>query len=93
MRSNGRISILCDFDGTVAERDVGHHLFETFVEDRTRWLETLEQWKMGLISSKECLECEISWIDAGMRDIERFVGGEELDPYFKDFVDFCVKRK
>jgi len=93
LKSNGRISILCDFDGTVAERDVGHCLFEKFVEDHAKWLETLERWKMGLISSKECLEREISWLDAGMRDIEGFVGEEPLDPYFRDFVDFCVKRK
>ena len=93
MESNGRISILCDFDGTIAERDIGHCLFETFVSDRPKWLETLEQWKMGLIGSRECLEYEISWIEAGMADIERFVGEESLDPYFRDFVDFCVKRK
>ena len=93
MENNGRISVLCDFDGTIAERDVGHCLFEAFVEDRAAWLETLEQWKMGLIGSKECLEREISWIDAGMSDIERFVAGERLDPFFKDFVDFCVRRK
>lgn len=93
MKSNGRISILCDFDGTIAERDVGHCLFENFVPERERWLETLEKWKMGLISSRECLETEISWLDAGMGEIERFVGNESLDPYFRDFVDFCVKRK
>jgi 2-hydroxy-3-keto-5-methylthiopentenyl-1-phosphate phosphatase len=93
VENNGRISVLCDFDGTVAERDVGHCLFETFVKDRSRWLDTLEQWEIGLISSRECLENEISWLDAGMDDIERFVGGERLDPYFKDFVDFCVRKK
>ena len=93
MERNGRLSILCDFDGTIAERDVGHSLFEQFVEDRTGWLDTLEQWKMGVMSSRECLENEISMMRAGMREIDRFVGGENLDPYFKDFVYFCVKRK
>lgn len=93
MNSNSKITILCDFDGTVAERDIGHHFFETFVKDTNRWLDTLERWKMGLISSKECLEHEISWVDADRLDIDAFITKERLDPYFRDFVDFCVKRK
>ncbi len=93
MNSNSKITILCDFDGTVAERDIGHHFFETFVKDTNRWLDTLERWKMGLISSKECLEHEISWIEADRLDIDAFITKEKLDPYFRDFIDFCVKRK
>ncbi len=93
MNSNSKITILCDFDGTVAERDIGHHFFETFVKDTDRWLDTLERWKMGLISSKECLEHEISWMDADRLDIDAFITKEKLDPYFRDFIDFCVKRK
>lgn len=93
MGSNHHIAVLCDFDGTIAERDVGHSFFETFIADKERWLESLEQWKMGLISSKECLESEVSWVEADKRDIDAFVHGERLDPYFMDFVDFCVKRK
>jgi 2-hydroxy-3-keto-5-methylthiopentenyl-1-phosphate phosphatase len=90
---NRNIAVLCDFDGTVAERDIGHKFFEAFISDRRLWLETLEQWKMGLISSRECLESEVSWVEAGKQDIDRFVEAERLDPYFRDFVDFCVKRK
>ena len=93
MKSNSKITILCDFDGTVAERDIGHHFFETFVKDTDRWLDMLERWKMGLVSSKECLEHEISWMDADRLDIDAFITKEKLDPYFRDFIDFCVKRK
>ncbi len=93
MNSNSKITILCDFDGTVAKRDIGHHFFETFVEDKDRWLDILEKWKMGLISSKECLEHEVSWVDADRMDIDAFITKEKLDPYFRDFIDFCVKRK
>ena len=92
-KNNGKISILCDFDGTVAVRDVGHHLFESYVRDSGPWLDALERWKMGLISSRECLEREISLIDADRLDIDAFITREKLDPFFKDFVDFCVKRK
>jgi 2,3-diketo-5-methylthio-1-phosphopentane phosphatase len=93
LNSNAKISVLCDFDGTVAQRDIGHHFFETYVKDADRWLDTLERWKMGLISSKECLEHEISWVDADRLDLDAFITKEPLDPFFRDFVDFCVKRK
>lgn len=93
MKNSIKITVLCDFDGTVAERDIGHNFFETFVKETERWLDTLEQWKMGLISSKECLEHEISWVDADRLDIDAFITKERLDPYFRDFIDFCVKRK
>lgn len=87
------IAIICDFDGTIAVRDVGHHFFGSFVPDVALWEELLEKWKIGLISSKECLQQEIDWIDATVDDLDRFIEDEKLDPYFKDFVDFCNRRK
>ena len=90
---NGEKAIICDFDGTIAVRDIGHHFFESLVSDTSLWEELLEKWKIGLISSKECLMREISMIDAGREDLDRFIENEKLDPYFKDFVDFCEKRK
>ena len=90
---NGEKAIICDFDGTIAVRDIGHHFFESLVSDTSLWEELLEKWKIGLISSKECLMREISMIDAGREDLDRFIENEKFDPYFKDFVDFCEKRK
>lgn len=86
------IAILCDFDGTVAERDVGHHFFGTFVTDKEVWNELIEHWKLGLISSKECLERELTCVVADRNDLDAFISNEKLDQYFKDFVDFCKKR-
>ncbi len=89
---NGEIAIICDFDGTIAVRDVGHHFFGSMVDDTAVWEELLEKWKIGLISSKECLTREMSMIDACREDLDRFIENEKLDIYFKDFVDFCEKR-
>lgn len=90
---SSKVAIICDFDGTVSARDVGHQFFSTYVPDRERRLKLLDRWKIGLISSRECLEHEIDLVEADRGDLDAFIEGESLDPYFKDFVDFCNLRK
>ena len=48
-----KVAIVCDFDGTIAIRDVGHHFFAKFIHDRDAHEELLEKWKLGLISVLE----------------------------------------
>jgi 2-hydroxy-3-keto-5-methylthiopentenyl-1-phosphate phosphatase len=84
--------VISDFDGTISQRDVGHHFFGTFISDRARWLDLLQQWRLGLISSKECLEKEIELVRADREDLDTFIGNEGIDPFFKDFVDFCERH-
>ncbi|HUV36132.1 MAG TPA: HAD-IB family phosphatase [Patescibacteria group bacterium] len=91
--SRKKVAIICDFDGTVSSRDVGHKFFSTYVPDGERRRELLDRWKIGLISSRECLEREIDLVKADRRDLDTFIEEESLDPYFKDFVDFCNRRK
>jgi len=88
-----KVAVISDFDGTISRRDVGHHFFGTFIPDRARWLELLHEWRIGLISSRECLEKEFSWVRADREDLDAFVAREGLDPYFKDFVDFCERHQ
>lgn len=90
---NRKVAIICDFDGTVSSRDVGHNFFSLYVPDGERRRELLDSWKVGLISSRECLEGEFALMDANRTDLDTFIEGESLDPYFKDFVDFCNRRK
>ena len=87
-----KVAIISDFDGTVSRRDVGHHFFGTFVARRREWLALLDEWRLGLISSKECLEKELSLVRADRDDLDGFVDREGLDPYFNDFVDFSEQR-
>jgi 2,3-diketo-5-methylthio-1-phosphopentane phosphatase len=90
---SAKVAILCDFDGTIAERDVGHHFFGSFISDTEHWNELLERWKLGLISSRECLEHEFEMVRADRGDLDRFIAAERLDPFFKDFIDFCNRRR
>lgn len=86
-----KIVIICDFDGTVASEDVGNLLFRTFVPDGEAE-ELVAKWKLGLISSRECLEQECARARARREDIDLFLQRRSLDPYFKDFWDFAKRN-
>lgn len=86
-----KIAILCDFDGTVAQDDVGDLLFKTFSNDGGPG-EVIERWRQGEISSRECLEREAEMARARQDELDRFILKRKLDPYFKDFHDFAKKR-
>jgi len=86
-----RIAVLCDFDGTVAQEDVGNLLFSTFA-DPAKTAPIVDSWKRGEISSRACLEGEASHALAPRDALDRFIAGRELDPYFKDFADFARRH-
>ena len=86
-----RIAVLCDFDGTIAQDDVGNLFFRTFGGEEPT-TEFVEQWKKGLMSSRKCLEREASLVTASRREVDRFVSRRKLDPYFKDFIDFAGRN-
>lgn len=85
-----RIAVLCDFDGTVAQDDVGNLFFGEFGGGQSR--EIVEDWKAGLISSRTCLEREAALVKTTSHDIDRFLSRRRLDPYFKDFADFAARN-
>jgi 2,3-diketo-5-methylthio-1-phosphopentane phosphatase len=86
-----KVAILCDFDGTVAEDDVGNLLFEKF-SDNGGTAGVVQAWERGEISSRECLEREAELAHVNRSELNRFILERRLDPYFKDFHDFAKKR-
>jgi 2,3-diketo-5-methylthio-1-phosphopentane phosphatase len=86
-----KIAVLCDFDGTVAQDDVGHLLFRTFSANGDA-SDVVERWKRGEISSRECLEREAQLARCCPEELRSFTLAQRLDPYFKDFHDFAHRR-
>jgi 2,3-diketo-5-methylthio-1-phosphopentane phosphatase len=86
-----KIAVLCDFDGTVAQDDVGNLLFRTFSTDGDT-ARVVERWKRGEISSRECLEQEAALTRCCPDELRSFALARRLDPYFKDFHDFARQR-
>jgi len=85
-----KITFVCDFDGTVAEKDVGSTLFRRY--GSVGWESVLRDWKSGNISSRECLEreCRISGIRRS--ELEGFARGQKLDPGFPAFAEWVRRR-
>ncbi|HEU4364653.1 MAG TPA: MtnX-like HAD-IB family phosphatase [Candidatus Krumholzibacteria bacterium] len=86
-----KIAVLCDFDGTVAQDDVGNLLFRTFAANGDA-AAVVSKWQRGEISSRECLEQEASLAQCCAEELQKFVNARPLDPYFKDFHDFARQR-
>ena len=77
---------LCDFDGTVALRDVGNAFFRAFALRGEEWAALLADWRSGRASAREVLarECALAAVDETRA--RGFVAGEPIDPAFPAFV-------
>lgn len=84
------IKIFTDFDGTIALNDVGDKLFSTFAD--VNWEQPIQDWKDGLISSKELYIREWAMTKVTKEQLKQFCDAQQIDPYFKEFVDFCDRN-
>jgi 2,3-diketo-5-methylthio-1-phosphopentane phosphatase len=84
---NKSTAIFCDFDGTIARRDVGYSLFHHFSGGRNDAL--LPAWKSLQMSSRECLTTEAAMVKGTRDEIENFLQSFEIDPGFVAFEQLC----
>jgi len=85
--STSSVLVFCDFDGTVAVRDVGYCLFHHFSNGKNDSL--IPDWKAGRLSSREILLQEAAMVHAAPDEIFRFLDQFTLDPTFAPFVALC----
>jgi len=83
-----KIAVLCDFDGTITQKDVGNEIVRHFaINDSYEEIE--ERWRRDEISSQECLRGQFNLVTASKDEIMKFVMGMEIDPKFPAFLNFC----
>ena len=82
-----RTLIFCDFDGTVARRDVGYNLFHHFSDGRNESL--LPDWKAGRMTSREILTREAAMCHAPADDVFAFLDEFSINPGFVEFEALC----
>lgn len=83
--------ILCDFDGTITEKDGLYGFFEEFA--MKDWLEVEKLWESNKISSKECLKREFECIpDLNSSLIDNYIKQIKIDEYFKGFLAFLKSQ-
>jgi 2,3-diketo-5-methylthio-1-phosphopentane phosphatase len=75
--------IFSDFDGTFTARDVGNRIFTYFSGGENRRL--VDEWKKGLMTSRECLLREASLTRVSKREFYRFLDDFELARGAKEF--------
>ncbi|MGD8923230.1 MAG: HAD-IB family phosphatase [Candidatus Zixiibacteriota bacterium] len=86
-KNRSQTLIFCDFDGTVARRDVGYNLFHRFSGGRND--ELLPDWKAGRMTSREILEREAAMCHAPEDEVYAFLDEFVINPGFVEFEQTC----
>ncbi len=83
-----KLRLFCDFDGTIAQNDVGNLVFTTF-GDPDHWWELVDRWRKGKLDGRELWrrQCDVS--NMTERQLDDFAATQPLDPDFQAFVTFC----
>jgi 2-hydroxy-3-keto-5-methylthiopentenyl-1-phosphate phosphatase len=78
------LSVLVDFDGTIALEDTTDLILERFADPSWRNVEA--DWTAGRIGSRECLTRQIDLVRATAADFDRLADSVRVDPDFVGFV-------
>lgn len=84
--------VFFDFDNTISKVDVIDDMLERFSKD-DKWVKLEEKWKSGKIGSKECLKGQVNGIRITKKDLDAYLDGIEIDPYFKKLLKLLRSNK
>ena len=91
LKGDSKKLVLCDFDGTITEQDVGYNFLNRFT--RESWEEIDRDYVNGTIGSKEAYKRIAKLISGAQDEMVDFICDESvLDPYFIDFYGFCKEK-
>ena len=81
----------CDFDGTIALKDIGNELHKRF--SAPQWRTTNRAYRSGRISSRDCLSGQYEFFRGRREEIEAFVLEHEIDPTFAEFAGWTRRQE
>lgn len=82
------IEVLCDFDGTITDEDIGFSIIKTFAGPG--WEKIEEAYQRGEKGSREALLEIFALTRVSEQTLTQFVENHfRVDPVFPSFVDFC----
>jgi len=82
-----KITVFCDFDGTISRRDIGYNIFHHFSNGKND--ELLPDWKSGRLSSRDCLLKEAEMAPVTSEELFSFLDQFKIDDGFSAFVNRC----
>ena len=92
MQTKKSFEVLCDFDGTITNEDIGFSIIQTFAGPG--WLEIEEAYQRGEKGSREAMTEIFQLTSVSEKDLQQFVDDNFfIDPYFPAFLDFCRQKK
>ena len=86
-----RLAVFCDFDGTIARRDVGYNFFRHFSKGENEKL--IPAWVAGTLTTRDCLLQEAAMVTIEDGELHPFLDQFTLDPGFARFVGECEENK
>jgi 2,3-diketo-5-methylthio-1-phosphopentane phosphatase len=82
--------VFCDFDGTITQVDVTDQILTQLAHPS--WREIEQEWMLGLIGSRECLERQIALVDAPLEELHSVIDAVAIDQEFPEFCKFARRR-
>ena len=82
-----RLSIFCDFDGTVSVKDVTDVLLESYA--LPEWLEIEAMWRAGHFGSMECMRRQVALLRCSRTELDAVADSVAIDQRFPEFVAAC----
>ena len=83
--------VICDFDGTVSSRDVGHEVLKHFSGDK--WADIDRAYVTGKLGSKDAYSIIASIIKIRREELCSYLDHlSGLDPFFGEFYKYCTSR-
>jgi 2,3-diketo-5-methylthio-1-phosphopentane phosphatase len=86
------VEVLCDFDGTITNEDIGFKIIQTFAGPG--WYEIEDAYQRGEKGSREALLEIFALTRVEEPTLRRFVEDNfHVDPHFPAFLELCRRRK
>ncbi len=83
-----KLRIFCDFDGTIAQNDVGNVLITTF-GDADHWWDLVDKWKREELDGRDLWRKQFAITPITPTQMDEFAATQKIDPNFPVFVQFC----
>jgi 2-hydroxy-3-keto-5-methylthiopentenyl-1-phosphate phosphatase len=91
--NNKTFKIFVDFDGTIAQKDIGEEMFLRF-GDVDKVNEIAQQWINSKIKATDTWTATCGTVEGFNHDeFDNFLGSIQIDPGFKKFVEWCSDKK